>query len=507
MTRLRQMRRFCSRMPLPWWIVAWTVILVVAAGAAWVACPAWLTGGESASTTLRNLGLILAAAIGLPLAIWRSTVAERQADATRRQSDTAVQMLLNDRFQKGAEMLGNADIGSVRIGGIHALARLAREYPASFHMPVMQLFSAFVVDRTREDAVERVEPPDDSEMLGDEEDREPDAGDAENDEEETGRENAAWFESASAEHYGPFFVADRKVGPVPELAKDIEAVMALIAQRSEAQIALESEEAFRMNLADACLPGLIFHGANFSNFDFTMADLRRVRGWQACLANAVLPGADLSAANMPGANFRGADMRRVNLSAARLIGTDLRDANLGLVDRVGQNLWKGSLFPSRLVGVQLEGADLRGAELGGADMRGASMGGAKLDAAHLGGANLSGADLRAASLKDAKLGGVDLSNANLGGAGADLNGAELTKANLAGANLGNADLTDANLVDAILSGTDFSHDWMRGSASPARGLTQRQLDQAKAGPASPPILDGVMDSETSEPLVWNGDVV
>ena len=507
MNRLSQKRGFLSRIPVPWWIVGWTLILVSAAGAAWVACPGWLTGGESASTTLRNLGLILAAAIGLPLAMWRSTVAEGQADAARRQSDTAVQMLLNDRFQKAAEMLGNAGIGSVRIGGIHALARLAREYPDSFHVPVMQLFSAFVVDRTRGETVERGEPPEDLEAPEDEEQREPDAGDANKGEEGTGKDDAAWFESASAEHYGPFFVADREVGPVPELAKDIVAVMSQIAQRSEAQIALEGDEEFRMNLADACLPGLIFHGADFSNFDLTMADLRRVRGWEACFANAVLPGADLSAANMHGANFRGADMRRVNLSAARLGGADLRDANLGLVDLVGQNLWKGSLFPSRLVGVQLEGADLRGAELSGADMRGASLGGAKLDSALLGGANLTGADLRAASMRGAKLGGADLSNANLGGAGADLNGAELTKANLTGANLGNADLAGADLADAILSGTDFCHDWMFGTASPARGLTQRQLDQAKADPACPPTLDGVIDPETNKPLVWNEQVV
>lgn len=127
MHRLRQLRRFCSRIPLPWWIAAWTMILIVAATTAWVACPAWLSGGESGSTTLRNLGLMLAAAIGLPLAIWRSIVAERQTDAAYRQSDTAMQMLLNDRFQKAAEMLGNADVGSVRIGGIHTLTRICEK--------------------------------------------------------------------------------------------------------------------------------------------------------------------------------------------------------------------------------------------------------------------------------------------------------------------------------------------------------------------------------------------
>ena len=504
MNRLRQLRRFFGRISPPWWIAAWTVILVGVAGGAWVSCPAWLTGGESASTTLRNLGLLLAAAIGLPLAIWRSIVAERQADAARRQSDTAMQMLLNDRFQKAAEMLGNADVGSVRIGGIHALARLASEYPGSFHIPVMQLFSAFVVDRTKGDAAACVAPADDSETTKEEELREASPATAEMDKEATDQKDAPWFESAPAEFGGPFFVADRKVGPIHELAHDVKEVMSLITQRSDGQIAMEGEEEFRVNFTDACLPGLIFHGADFSNFDFTMADLRRVRGWQACLAKAVLPGADLSAANMHGANFRGADMRRVNLSAATLCGADLRDANLGLVDLVGQNLWKGALFPSRLVGVQLEGADLRGADLGGADMRGASMGGAKLDSALVGGADLSGADLRAASLRGAKLGGANLSNANLGGRGADLSGAELTGANLTGANLGHADLTGADLSDAIVSGADFGHDWMRATASPARGLTQRQLDQTKADPGSPPILDGVVDPETGKPLSWNG---
>ena len=113
---------------------------------------------------------------------------------------------------------------------------------------------------------------------------------------------------------------------------------------------------------------------------------------------------------------------------------DLRKADLSLVDKVGQNLWKGARFPSRLVNVQLQGADLRGAGLGGLDMRGASLSGTKLDAADLGGANLNGADLSAASLKDAKLGGADLSNARLGGPGADLSNADLTRANLASAN-------------------------------------------------------------------------
>ena len=495
--------RDLGRISAMWWIGVWTLFLLLTAGVVWIKFPTWLAGGESASTTLRNVGMILAAAIGLPLAIWRSVIAERQADAARRQSETALQNLLNERFQKGAEMLGHPDIGSVRIGGMHALARLASEHPNTFHLSVMQLFAAFVVDRTRTEAAKRETTAD----LVPSEDKEPSKLDpAHSNDEEDGvsigyqRERESW----SAEYYGPFFAADRKVGPVPVLPKDIEEVMSLISQRNERQIALEREGTFRMNLADASLPALIFHEADFSNFDFTKADLRRIRAWCTCFCKAALPGANLSGANLAGANFRHADMRRINLTAARLTGADLRNADLGLVDKVGQNLWRGKLFPSQLVGALLEGADLREAGLASADMQGASLGGAKLDEADLSGAKLVGADLRATSLRDAELSNADLTNTNLDGSGADLSGANLTCAKLIGAKLGRAKLAGAKFEGADISGADFVHDWQHERPSPASGLTQEQVDQAKADPSRPPILDGILDSVTNKPLVWKG---
>ena len=434
--------------------------MFLAAVALWVAFPIWLTCGESGSTTLRNMGLLVGAAIGLPLAIWRSTIAARQADATQRQSEIAARNLLNERFQRGAEMLGNPDIGSVRIGGIHALARLAGEYPDTFHLPVMQLFAAFVVDRTREEMVEQGIPVTDSATPGKEEPGKTAPATSRNEQADTDEDFRHPRESSSAEFKGPFFAADREVGPVPELAKDVKETMRLISQRDRDQIELEGKEGFRMDLADVSLPGLVVHEANFSNFDFTKADLRRVRAWGGYFSNAVFPGADLSSANMHGADFRGADMRRVNLTAARLNGADLRKADLGAVDLVGQNLWKGKWFPSKLVGTQLEGADLRGANLANADLSGANLGCAKLD------------------------------------------GADLTKARLAG-----ADLRGTNLAEADVSGADFSRDLLRKHESPASGLTQEQLDQAKADPSHPPVLDGILDSYTNKPLVWNGQCV
>ena len=85
---------------------------------------------------IRNVGLVVAAIIALPVAIWRSRVADQQADI-------AQQSVLNERYQKSAEMLGSTVL-SVRIGGIVALERLALEHPAQYHAEVMKLLFAFI---------------------------------------------------------------------------------------------------------------------------------------------------------------------------------------------------------------------------------------------------------------------------------------------------------------------------------------------------------------------------
>ena len=56
---------------------------------------------------------------------------------------TAQLVLQNDRYQRGAEMLGHEQL-VVRLGGIHALQRLAEERPNEYHFPVVNLLCAFV---------------------------------------------------------------------------------------------------------------------------------------------------------------------------------------------------------------------------------------------------------------------------------------------------------------------------------------------------------------------------
>ena len=123
-------------------LIAVTVVAVALLVMFW----GWMSNGESGSTTIRNVALVLAGLVALPLAAWRGIVADRQAV-------TAQQGLLNERYQKAAEMLGN-EVLSVRLAGIFALQRLATEHPGQYHVQVMRLFCAFIRLPTRDQNIE-----------------------------------------------------------------------------------------------------------------------------------------------------------------------------------------------------------------------------------------------------------------------------------------------------------------------------------------------------------------
>ena len=118
-------------------------------------------------------------------------------------------------------------------------------------------------------------------------------------------------------------------------------------------------------------------------------------------------------------------------------------------------------------------------------------------------------DLGHANLRMGLLIKVNLINAQFWKAdlsGTWLQGANLTNAHFYQANLENAALDEANLSSARFSGTDVAE--IRPDADSrelnVRGLTQRQLDQARADPDNPPDIRGVVDAETGQLLVWTG---
>ena len=118
---------------------------------------------ESNSSTIRNVGLVVGGIVAVMLAMWRSLVAERQADATlrqasaaflqaktaERQSTTALWSFLNERHEQGGSKLGS-DNPTVRMEGIDMLERLAREHPSEYHVQTMRLLCAFIRHPTKD---------------------------------------------------------------------------------------------------------------------------------------------------------------------------------------------------------------------------------------------------------------------------------------------------------------------------------------------------------------------
>ena len=356
----------------------------------------WLSGGESGSTTIRNIALVAAGVFALLLAIWRGVVANRQAT-------TAQQGLLNERYQKGAEMLGSKVL-SVRLGGIYALQRLAEESPGQYHIQIMRLFCAFVRLPTRDQSLESgqavIEP---GTLLG--------------------------------------------------IRQDVEAVMQMIGSRAKSRITLEQTADFRLDLRGADLPTAQFLGADLSNAMFHNSNLSG-----ANFANTDLTDSFLSCSDLSQAQFQNVNFTRTRLGSANLSGAMLQDADLS---------WRN------LHNVNLSGADLRRA-------------------------NLSEAIFQDAKASNALLEGANLSRASF--LGADLSGARLVMADMSGAHFLDADLTSANIAEANLSGVKFSN----SGQQTAQGLTQAQLDHARADPDNPPELTGVLDAGSGEPLVWRG---
>ena len=191
----------------------------------------WLAKDESVSATIRNIGLVIAGSLAFPLAIWRAVVADKRASTAQHQTAIAQQGLLNERYQKAAEMLGS-DVLSVRIGGVHTLRDLAVEQPNQYHVRVMRLLCAFA--------------------------RNPAKG------------GTDWGELATSKIYsGVAFLM---------LREDLQAVMDVIRGRSNAEVNLEEKEGFSLQLQYADLRGATLHGA----------DLRRAILWSADLSGAFL---------------------------------------------------------------------------------------------------------------------------------------------------------------------------------------------------------------------------
>ena len=264
------------------------------------------------------MGLVIGAVVAGLLAIWRSRVAERQASAAQRQVKAAQQSLLNERYQRGAEMLGSAVL-AVRLGGIYALQRLANEHPGEYHVQIMRLLCAFVrnptVDGNREIGL-------------------------------TDHKTGETAETDDGGHARP--------------RQDVEGAMEAIATRSKIGIDLEGDDGFRLDLRNAdigALRLLRLRNVDFSKAQLTDANLSGIWLSQGTDLSSIGEGygVNISKARLNGVNFRSSNLWEANLSDSLLVRAEFQIADLR----------HANLSRATLANADLSGAELRDAILSG----------------------------------------------------------------------------------------------------------------------------------------------
>jgi uncharacterized protein YjbI with pentapeptide repeats len=317
-----------------------------------------LVQGLAAVGQALAVGLIGAAGfIGLAFT-WRNLRQTRES--TQRTLELTEQGQITERFTRAIDQLGATDDEGkkkleIRLGGIYALERIARDSPERDYSTVMEVLTAYV------------------------------------------RENA---------HEMP----DLKLP-----SADILAVLRVLGRRDENRVPAEHRRSVdlrgtnfqrntlrqidlrRVDLREASLQGADLQGANLQGANLQGANLERADCLGADLREAKLGGANLASAiliaYLQGANFFEANLHKVNLNDEyhQGPGRSFRETSF-----FSANLQEASLYA-----LELQGASFLFANLQGADLRVAWLRGATFRGANLQGADLQGTDLQEADLKEA----------------------------------------------------------------------------------------------------------
>jgi uncharacterized protein YjbI with pentapeptide repeats len=250
-------------------------------------------------------GLLLIAGV---VATWRQVQVSREGQIT-------------ERFTRAMEHLGS-ETADVRLGGIYALERIARNSEMD-RATITEILVAFV------------------------------------------RGHASWpAGSPVSPEPHPTPAVDRQLRWLRDRAPDVQAAMLVLGRRprsrDEERVDLGTVDLRRSRLTRARMSGVRMRHANLADAwmreiylehgDLEDTDLRLTNLSEGHLTGAVLRHAYLDDANVRGAHLGGAD-----LTATRLCRADLRDADLRR---------------ARLHHADLRGADLRGAQLDHAELAG-----------------------------------------------------------------------------------------------------------------------------------------
>jgi hypothetical protein len=252
------------------------------------------TARDAARGRLLTLGAGLAAA-GALLFTARNFFLSREGQVT-------------DRYTKAIEQLGSDKL-DVRIGGIYALERVARD-SARDHPAVMEVLAAFIREHSHE---QRPVP-----------------------------EHGTASRSPERTH--------------PDVQASITVIGRRVSKNDRETINLRGAELTGADLRHADLTGAHLNHAHLDGAHFREAHLRSAQLWSAHLNGAGFQDADLSGAVLTSAKLQYAKLAGADLSRADLVNADLDCAQL-----TGANLSGADLTGANIAGAQVAGANLEGA--------------------------------------------------------------------------------------------------------------------------------------------------
>lgn len=307
----------------------------------WV--PSWLaaTHGLSPGERAAEIGRVRTSL----LAILAGGIAVVGAWYTAKTFALNQQGQITERFTRAIDQLGHAEI-DVRLGGIYALERIARESVVD-HPPIMEILTGYL------------------------------------------REHSPWVAHDQTNRNYPQRTTPSEARP--RLPTDVAAALSVVARRR-----LDCDGPQPLNLSHVDLHGGDFYETTMLEAELAWSDLSRARLARTDLTDTMLSEAILVGADLIGANLTGATLLRVDLTEANLLRAVL----------VGAKLNGADLSEASLVWADVTEADLAGANLTNASLARAKLTRAIFMGANLAGADLTGADLTAADLFKADLAGV-----------------------------------------------------------------------------------------------------
>lgn len=245
-----------------------------------------------------------------------------------RQLNVSREGQITDRFTRATDQLGSSQL-DVKLGGIYALARIAKDSPAD-RAAIIEILSIYI------------------------------------------RNHAPWPpQSGQSSQSEPL----ERIPPLQKRAPDVHAALNVLARSPFPE--------YRGAAGREILKPL----------DLSHTDLRKSNLWRAHLdevdlQGAHLEGAELCEARMLGGIFNNAHLEGVNLQDSFLGSADFRGAHLE-----GASLRFANVTPSHRIGSLSLAADFSDAHLGGADLRDANLYGVYLGGANLEGVDLRNARL------------------------------------------------------------------------------------------------------------------